>query len=95
MRACFVHVTPRLTNSFGVVPGPQKQLRGPVPEGHYHGVEVRQWLEGRVEESGETHVRYRRRGEKTDEDSRERHYQRVETRLLPGHQAHETAPEAR
>lgn len=57
-QARFVHVTVTvtLTDSFGVVPGPQQQLGSPVPEGHHHGVEVGQGLQGRVEESGETHV---------------------------------------
>lgn len=45
-----------LTNCFGVVPGPKEQLRGPVPEGHHHRVQVRQGLQGRVEESGKPHV---------------------------------------
>lgn len=57
---------PRLTDSFGVVSGPQQQLRGPVPERHHHRVQVCQRLEGGVEESCETHVSCRRRsGEET------------------------------
>lgn len=46
----------RLTDSFGVVSGPKEQLGGPVPERHHHRVEVRQRLQGRVEESGEAHI---------------------------------------
>lgn len=87
LRVFFFTCDPGLTNSFGVVPGPQQQLRGPVPERHHNGVKVRQRLEGRVEESGETHVSYRRCAEKRDDVSKQRHYQRairMECRLAPG-----------
>ena len=39
-------------NGFGVVPGSEQKLWGPIPKGHNHWVQVCQGLEGRVEESG-------------------------------------------
>ena len=71
--------THSLTDSFGVVPGPQQELRGPVPECHHHRVKVRQRLQWRVKESGETHVSYRKCGEKTE--VKQKHYQREEYRM--------------
>ena len=40
------------------MPGPQQQLRSPVPEGHHHRVQVSQRLQGRIEQSSKAHVCY-------------------------------------
>lgn len=52
----------QLTNSFGIMSGPEQKLRGPVPERHHHWVKVRQRFERRVEEPCKTHVGYSRQG---------------------------------
>ena len=43
-------------NGLGVMPGPQQQLWGSVPECHHHGVQVCQGFQRRVKKSGKPHI---------------------------------------